>query len=325
VWTAPFVFLVRDQSEPVPSRKMSANGKRWGKLLGMTLGAWLTLTAAERRAFAGDDREVCANAAEQAQQLRDEGKYRRAREQMLVCARESCPGAVRSDCGKWLTELDRDAPTVVFGARDSRGSDIVDVKVSMDGVAILDRLDGKPVLVDSGEHTFKFESKDGVREEKVLLRAAEKARPIIASFSAAGGGPTPPPTSGGGHPDKAEKTEAPSIIPIAVVGGIGVVALASFAIFGISGKSDVDDLQSCKPNCKQKDVDSARTKLIIADISLGVGVVAVGVAAVLYFTRPKMEAKVQTARGDGASTWGLSNLRANAVPGGAVAGVGGSF
>ena len=28
-----------------------------------------------------DDREQCANAAEQAQSLRDEGKYRRAREQ----------------------------------------------------------------------------------------------------------------------------------------------------------------------------------------------------------------------------------------------------
>ena len=43
-----------------------------------------------------DDREQCATAAEQAQSLRDEGKYRRAREQMLVCARDVCPGPIKT-------------------------------------------------------------------------------------------------------------------------------------------------------------------------------------------------------------------------------------
>jgi hypothetical protein len=84
------------------------------------------------------------------------------------------------------------------------------------------------------------------------------------------------------------------------------------------GKSDVDDLQNCKPNCAESDVDSARTKLIIADISLGVGVIGVGVAAFLYFTRPKIETKVQT---------GISSLRLTGGPvhGGGAAGIGGSF
>src|SRR5215475_7621018 len=118
-------------------------GKLW-----LATASLLTTTLAEGPVLA-DDRAECAAAAEQGQQLRDEGKYRRAREQMLVCAREACPPPIRSDCGKWLTEVDRDAPTVVFGARDGRGSDVVDVKVSMDGQVILDRLDGKPVLVDS--------------------------------------------------------------------------------------------------------------------------------------------------------------------------------
>jgi hypothetical protein len=291
---------------------------------GFVASALATVLATAPSALAGpEDREVCANAAEQAQSLRDAGKYRRAREQMLTCAREACPPPIRSDCGKWLTELDRDAPTVVFGARDSRGSDVVDVKVSMDGTPLLDRLDGKPVLVDSGEHTFKFEAKDGsTKEEKVLLRAAEKARPIIANL---GGGASPTQSTGGGSgtssgpttPDTAEKSE-PSIVPVAVVGGIGVLALANFALFGLMGKSDVDKLQNCKPNCAESDVDSARTKLIIADISLGVGVIGVGVAAFLYFTRPKIETKVQT---------GISSLKLTGGPvrGGGTAGIGGSF
>jgi hypothetical protein len=284
---------------------------------------------AEGVAFAGpDDREQCAASAEQAQQLRDDGKYRRAREQMLVCARDVCPGPIKSDCGKWLTELDRDAPTVVFGARDSKGSDVLDVKVWMDGAPIQERLDGKPVLVDSGDHTFKFESKDGAaKEERVLLRAAEKARPIIVTFP----GPNVPDKkdgaggSGGSGVGGDSGGKEGSIVPALVVGGIGVAALGSFAIFGIGGKNDVDDLQKCKPFCAEKDVDSARTKLIIADISLGVGIVALGVATYMFITRPAIDtSRVQT----GMQTKQKKDwLRFDAGPtvGGGYAGLGGKF
>lgn len=279
---------------------------------GVAVAALVAMVGVEGVANAApDDREQCAASAEQAQQLRDEGKYRRAREQMLICARDVCPGPIKSDCGKWLTELDRDAPTVVFGARDARGSDVFDVKVSMDGTPIQERLDGKPVLVDSGEHTFKFEAKDGsVKEEKVLLRAAEKARPIIATL----GGNAAVTTGGGAGTSGGDASREGSLVPAIVVGGIGVVALGSFAIFGIGGKNDVDDLQKCKPFCKEEDVDSARTKLIIADISLGVGIVALGVATYMFLTRPKVDAKVQT----GASTL----FRTVRVDGGPTAGGG---
>jgi hypothetical protein len=290
---------------------------------GVAVAALVAMIGLEGVAYAGpDDREQCAASAEQAQQLRDEGKYRRAREQMLLCARDICPGPIKSDCGKWLTELDRDAPTVVFGARDVRGSDVFDVKVSIDGSPIQERLDGKPVLVDSGEHTFKFEAKDGtVKEEKVLLRAAEKARPIIVTLGGNGGA-----SSGGvgaGGAAGGDTKQEGSIVPAIVVGGIGVIALGSFAIFGIGGKNDVDDLQKCKPYCKEADVDSARTKLIIADISLGVGVVALGVATYMFLTRPKVDAKVQT----GASTL-FRTVRLDGGPtasGGGYASIGAKF
>ena len=200
----------------------------------------------------------------------------------------------------------------------------------MDGAPIQERLDGKPVLVDSGEHTFKFESKDGaVKEERVLVRAAEKARPIIATFPSAavadgdkdkGGG-----SAGGDTGAATTNSGEGSLVPALVVGGIGVVALGSFAIFGIGGKNDVDDLQKCKPTCPEKDVDSARTKLIIADISLGVGIVALGVAAYMFFTRPTVDtSKVQT----GVQTKNKKDwLRLDGGPimGGGYAGIGGTF
>ncbi len=291
---------------------------------GVAAAALFAMVGVEGVAHAGpDDREQCAASAEQAQQLRDEGKYRHAREQMLFCARDVCPGPIKSDCGKWLTDLDRDAPTVVFGARDTRGADVFDVKVSMDGTPIQERLDGKPVLVDSGEHTFKFEAKDGsTKEEKVLLRAAEKARPIIATLGGSHG--ATPSGSRGGAVASDDTAREGSLVPAIVVGAIGVVALGSFAVFGIGGKNEVEDLKkSCKPLCREEDVDSARTKLIIADISLGVGAVALGVATYLFLTRPKVDAKVQT----GASAL-LRTLRLDGGPtasGGGYASVDATF
>lgn len=293
----------------------------WCKLAAVTT-VFATFAVETPASAAPDDREQCAAAAEEAQKLRDEGKYRRAREQMLVCARDVCPGPIKSDCGKWLTEVDRDAPTVVFGAQDSKG-DLADVKVSMDGVSVQDRLDGKPVLVDSGEHTFKFETKDGqTQEQRVILRAAEKARPIIVTFSTpgpAGGsngdtGGTSPSTSSGG---------TSLVLPIALA-GVAVVGVGLFAVFGLSGTSDVDDLEKCRPNCSQDSVDSARTKLILADISLGVGVVAAAVSAYLFITHKSGDATVKT--GAQNKSW-FSNVRLDGGPiaGGAMTGLSAKF
>ena len=263
-------------------------------LLALSVLAAVALVPAAAHA---DDREQCITSAEQAQTLRDEGKYRRAREQMLVCARDVCPAAIKSDCGKWLDTLDREAPTVVFGARDA-GKDVTDVKVSMDGVVVAERLDGKPQLVDTGEHTFTFERGGAVKEEKVLVRAGEKGRAISVTFGAATAAPAPAP---------AAPAEEASIVPALVVGGIGVAALGSFAYFGISGKSDVD---------------KARTKLIIADISLVGGVVALAVSAYMIITRPKVpdHVNVQAAKAS-------PRVRFDVAPtlGGGAAAIGGTF
>lgn len=256
-------------------------------------------------AAAADDREQCASAAEQAQSLKDEGKYRRAREQTLMCARDVCPTVIKSDCSKWLDEIEREAPTVTFGAEES-GKDLTDVKVSMDGVVLTERLDGKPQVVDAGEHTFLFEHGGDRKTEKVLVRAGEKGRPIIVAFG---------PQASTAPPPSADREG--SLAPVIAVGAIGLIGIGSFAYFGISGKNQVDDLQSCKPHCAESDVDKARTKLIIADISLGVGVVALVIAGVMYFTRSSSaEAKAKT-----------TGLLFDVAPtrGGAAAALGASF
>ena len=129
-------------------------GKRLRGVLAL-VAVSTTLIAAETTARA-DEREQCASAADQAQALRDEGKYRRAREQLLICARDVCPTPIKRDCLDWLTQIESIAPTVVFSAKEG-SRDLSDVKVYVDGVAITDRLDGKPVQMDLGKHAIKFE------------------------------------------------------------------------------------------------------------------------------------------------------------------------
>jgi hypothetical protein len=145
--------------------------------------------------------------------------------------------------------------------------------------------------MDLGKHAVKFEYQGQTKEEDVIIGAGQKNRNVTVTFggAAATAGPTgptgPTPAEGGGG----------SLVPAIIVGGVGVLALGSFAIFGLGGKSDVSDLEkNCKPHCAQSDVDSAKTKLLIADISLGVGIVALGVATYLVITRPKIEPDVKT-------------------------------
>jgi hypothetical protein len=271
-----------------------------------------------------DDREQCASAADQAQQLRDEGKYRRAREQLIVCARDVCPAPIKRDCLEWLSQVESTAPTVVFGAKEGT-KDLSDVKVYVDGAAVTERLDGKPVQMDLGKHTVKFEYQGQTKEEEVIIGAGQKNRNVTVTFAGAGATPgpvgpvAPSPSAGGG-----------SLVPAIIVGGVGVLALGSFAIFGLGGKSDVSDLEkNCKPHCAQSDVDAAKQKLLIADISLGIGIVALGVATYLVITRPKIEPDVKTGHASAAppKKKALSDVSVDfgALSGGAMGSFGARF
>lgn len=73
----------------------------------------------------------------------------------------------------------------------------------------------------------------------------------------------------------------------ALLAGIGVIGLGAFAYFAAVGSSDVDRLrETCAPRCTESAVDRARTKIIVANVSLAVGALALGSAAVVFFVTP---------------------------------------
>jgi hypothetical protein len=223
--------------------------------------------------------KACLDSYVQAQTLRNEGKLHEARDQLQICSRRVCPGAVVKDCVGWLADVERDQPTVVVAAHDERGHDLVDVSVSVDGAPLTEKLDGRPIDLDPGTHVFKFEWEDKPPiEERIVLRVGEKDRRVTADFKPPGGPPV--------EPAPAVVTEAPTRwrgVPLGavVVGGVGIAALGAWATFGIIGLSyENHDATTCAPNCLTSKVDAIRIDYAIADTGMVVGIVGVVVSVV---------------------------------------------
>jgi len=220
-----------------------------------------------------DDTDACLDAYEKSQQLRKEGKLGASREQLTQCVQPKCHSLIKRDCSRWMAELERAEPTVIVKARDAQGKDVLDVHVLVDGVLLQDRLDGKPHEVDPGVHVFRYQ-KDGTSlgEERVVMQEGEKNRIVAVKIVAPE--PAPAPT---GKPD------APAPPPVGgfVLLGVGALGAVSFGVLATLGQRDLDDMRKdpggCAPNCDEGRVSAARTKIVAANVSLGVGIVAAAV------------------------------------------------
>jgi hypothetical protein len=210
---------------------------------------------------------------------------RAAFKNLLVCAQSNCPTVVRNDCVYWLAEVEKLVPSVTVQAKDKDGADLTDVSVSVDGEPLVSRLDGLTVPVDPGLRTFRFEHVGSTPiEQKIVIREGQKGRVIAIQFDPRPSRLPPPP------PPKRRRSAIPT--GTVVFGSIGVAALGSFAYFAITGRHDAAELRdSCGRNktCTEDQVSPVRTKLLVADISLGVGLVSLGAATYAFLTRPKAE------------------------------------
>lgn len=222
--------------------------------------------------------ESCVNASEEGQSARGRGALLQAHASFAACASAGCPRAVRAECTRWLDEVERDTPTVVVAIKDSRGVDVLDGRVSIDGKPLA-QLDGRPLPIDPGKHVFRFE-RPGARaiERPVIAVTGEHNRLVVGQFE---GHDEPQPA-----PKPPEKPASHGL-PTAtyVLGGIGAFGLASFATLGILGLSEKSRLKSsCAPSCTDADVATLKTLYVGADVSLGVGVLALAIATYFALT-----------------------------------------
>jgi hypothetical protein len=256
----------------------------------------------EHNAMAAGEGNVCTTSYEKAQYLRRDKKLRAARKELLTCSQTTCPGAIVSDCTQWMTEVDKIIPSVVFDVRDSKGQSIADVKVSMDSEVLQTKLDGTAIQVDPGNHSFHFDLPDGTSgDQQILVLEGEKARVItytIAGATSAGGGTAPGP---GDQPKQSDQASSGGSKTLAyVVGGVGVASLAVGIIVGAMGSSQASSDKAtggCAPNCSDDEVSSIKTKLVVSDIFIPVGIVGIGAGVVLYLVSGNGHASASTSTG----------------------------
>jgi hypothetical protein len=254
----------------------------------------LGATATAARAKGDETADAACNAAyTEVQQLRKAAKLRAARGKGLVCAQDVCSETVRTDCARWLDEIERVTPSILVDARDAAGNELGEVRVRAGGEIVAERLDGKQIVLDPGEYLFRFEHRGQALERRVIVREAEKYRTLRVLFPSGdrGAGARPKaaaplspsqdaPSSGGGKP-----------VPLGsyVLGGVGAAGLVTFGALSLSGYLSEKKLRdTCEPtdSCSQSDVDSIRTRYLIGDVALGVGVLSTAGAFALWALSP---------------------------------------
>ncbi|HEY4119173.1 MAG TPA: hypothetical protein VGM56_15005 [Byssovorax sp.] len=178
-------------------------------------------------ASADDAKQACSKAYDDTQLLRSQGKLKDARVQAAACARDTCAAFIRSDCGKWVDELTTAQPTVVVRARDARGHDASAVRVTIDGAAWLEQLDGRAQPLDPGSHTLRFELAGELPVvQTIVVREGEKDRTIDVAFGAAAPVAPAAPLAAATPAAAADSAPSASIAPW-ILGGAGVVLLAT--------------------------------------------------------------------------------------------------
>lgn len=264
------------------------------------------------------EKSACASAYEHSQELRADGHLRDARRSLQTCVQPECPEFVRSECGRWLSEVESSLPSVVLVAKKG-GSETESVRVTYDDDTLVENLDGKAIVVDPGLHTLKFEAAGAEPVTvKLVFREGEKNRQVVVELGEQQGQPpkvVPP------KPQPAAVTKSSSTPNWTgyAFAGLGVLGVAGFVTLGVIGNREYGERQrTCAPRCSDSEVSSVRTKYHMADVSLGVGVVALGVGGYLMLT----SARNTSPRNAPDRSVGFD---VHALPGGGFATVGSNF
>jgi hypothetical protein len=258
---------------------------------------------------AADDptKEDCVAANENAQDLQGAGKLVAARSQLLTCAARACPRAVRQDCTDRLHDVEKELPTIVLTPRDARGGRVNGATLAIDGAPRPEALDGTPLFVDPGQHTFTVSAPGrSPASVRLSLNQGDRARAdavFRAPLSAvAGRSSTPEEAPAGGpratnepSPGSSTSSSHPYIRWIAWSAiGAGVVGLAFGSVAGlvalhdhskVAGACPDPDIK-CPPN-SGADIARMDVNAVVSDLGFSVGVLGIGAGAALLLLYPE--------------------------------------
>jgi hypothetical protein len=245
---------------------------------------------------AAAESDACFTAAEHAQPLMRERRFREARAELEKCARDVCPRVARTDCRNWLADLTKQQPSILIAPHEVQGTEVRDihgVRAIIDGTITAESADTTPMDVDPGKHRLRLERAGAEPVERDIdVREGEKGRVVHVYWRA--------PSSTASPPSVRETPPA-----VYLLGTLGVGAAAAGTYFEIAGLSRRMDLNTtCQPTrtCALSDVNNARDLTRVGDVTIGAAVLLLLSAGYLYFTRPF----VSTSSAVHPPTWALS-------------------
>jgi hypothetical protein len=230
----------------------------------------LSLISAPIPAAAADPELAdCVSTYDHALALKKQGELIEAHSSFAECTLPSCPGPVRDECAAQVRRLGAVIPTVVPAARARQGGELTDVRVLVNGRVLSESIDGRAHRLNPGPHQFRFETA-GARPKtlSVVLAEGDRLRKIEVELEI---GVDPEP--------------APIPTMAWVLGGVGLAGLLGFTYFGLSGLAEERDLESCEPACSRERTDDLKRTYLFADISLAIGIVALGGASYVFLNR----------------------------------------
>jgi hypothetical protein len=252
-------------------------------------------------ASAEDIKAQCLTASDQGQQLRDDGKYKRAREQFQLCERDACPRIVSRLCTQWARDIDVNMPTLVVAVKDAHGADVLDAQATLDGEP-LGPLDGKPVPVDPGVHVLRVTREGALPvQEKLVVRAAEKNREVTLTLVAATS--KPPPKNGASEQEgPPPSTSTGRLVTTIVLGGAAAGGIGSAIYLGLHSSSEANTASSLRGSISSSAcaggssqvcqnlgnaVDAQNRDAILSRVLYAVGGVLAAGAVTTFFVWPK--------------------------------------
>jgi hypothetical protein len=262
--------------------------------------AALAVVATARPALADD--AACIAASEQSLTLRQQGKLHDALKTLAVCADAACPDEVKAECSRRIDGIGTAMPTLVLEAKDGSGNDLFAVTVTMDGAPLAAKLDGRPVSIDPGEHTFRFETAGQPPvEKKLVLREGEKDRRESVVLGPPAPAVAPPPAVPIAPPPSTWTTRKSLAV---ASGGVGLVGIGLGIVFGLyASSSQSREKSDCStsgcPSYPQgnEDYDTAKKDATGSMIAFIAGAAFLAGGAVLWLTAPtETDARPATAR-----------------------------
>jgi hypothetical protein len=283
--------------------------RSWSRTLGFSFAGGVALGAAAQPAHAdGDPMVQCIAASDQGLDLRKQEKLIESRQALATCAAPACGVDISGVCQKRLAEVSAALPSIVFSPKDGVGNDVTGVKMYVDGASVGETLDGRPLTLNPGPHTFKFEMAGlpPVQRSFVLTEGAKDRQERIdmaPSVVPPTGLVTVTPLTSSAPPARTSGTQKTVGF---VVGGLGLAAIGAGSVFGLFASSkwsaSKDDCSSSSPTgCPNHaeaviEHNAAVTDGTISTVAFAAGGAAVVTALFLVLLAPR-ESSSQTVTG----------------------------